>query len=339
MTDFPALHGNWMDLAIILVMLLYLWGGWSRGLLLGILDLFGFVLSFFAALKFYSLSGEILIANFTLPKGIANALGFLLCGFATEVIYSSFLQLFFKEVYLKIVSEMKKDKVFSFIYRFDKFLGFIPALGEAFIFTAFILTLLISLPIQGRIKKDILEAKIGGPLVSKTQGVEKQLKGIFGEAVNETLNFLTVNPNPLLGDSVELGFTQRDVKIDESSETSMFFLVNKEREEKGLKRLEVSTALRDLARNYGKEIFAKGYFSHFSREGLSPFERMEKTGINFYAAGENLALAPNVFLAHQGLINSPGHRANILSVEFGKLGIGVVDGGIYGQIYVQEFTN
>jgi len=41
----------------------------------------------------------------------------------------------------------------------------------------------------------------------------------------------------------------------------------------------------------------------------------------------------------QGLMNSPGHRANILNPNFHKIGIGVIDGGIYGKMYTQEFTN
>jgi uncharacterized protein YkwD len=38
-------------------------------------------------------------------------------------------------------------------------------------------------------------------------------------------------------------------------------------------------------------------------------------------------------------MNSPGHKANILSISFGKVGIGVIDGGIYGEMFCQEFTN
>jgi len=44
-------------------------------------------------------------------------------------------------------------------------------------------------------------------------------------------------------------------------------------------------------------------------------------------------------LAMQGLMNSPGHRANILSPSFHKVGIGVLDAGIYGEMFVQEFTD
>jgi uncharacterized protein YkwD len=82
-----------------------------------------------------------------------------------------------------------------------------------------------------------------------------------------------------------------------------------------------------------------GFFSHYDKEGRSPFDRMDDARIAYLSAGENLALAPNTDLAMQGLMNSPGHRANILSKNFGHVGIGVMDGGIYGKMFVQEFTN
>lgn len=48
---------------------------------------------------------------------------------------------------------------------------------------------------------------------------------------------------------------------------------------------------------------------------------------------------PTVIVAHNGLMNSEGHRANILSPEFSRVGIGVIDNGIYGKIFVQIFTD
>jgi uncharacterized protein YkwD len=38
-------------------------------------------------------------------------------------------------------------------------------------------------------------------------------------------------------------------------------------------------------------------------------------------------------------MNSPGHRANILGADYGKVGIGIIDGGVYGRMFVQEFSN
>lgn len=336
--NFPALHGNWVDLAILIEIFFYLLGGWGRGLVLGILDLGGLLLSFFAALKFYSFVGELLVVNFSLPRGIANASGFLISGLLAELLLSFVINFIFRKIYPLLTAKVKAKKL-GLILSIDKILGFLPVLGEAFIFTAFILTLFVTLPIQGAVKKDIVSSKIGAPLIAKTQGIEKKLNSIFGAAVNETLTFLTVNPNSSSDEKVDLKFTQKSIKIDEGAEELMLTLVNQERVKIGRGQLAMSLKLRDLARNYAKDMFGRGYFSHYNPEGQSPFDRMDKDGIHFSSAGENLALAPNIDLAHQGLMNSPGHKRNILSPDFGKVGIGAIDGGIYGEMFVQEFTD
>jgi uncharacterized protein YkwD len=97
--------------------------------------------------------------------------------------------------------------------------------------------------------------------------------------------------------------------------------------------------LQEVARAHGEDMFARGYFAHNTPEGKTPFDRMNEAGIKYVVAGENLALAPNLETAHQGLMDSKGHRENILSTDYGKVGIGVIDGGKYGEIFVQEFTN
>lgn len=65
---------------------------------------------------------------------------------------------------------------------------------------------------------------------------------------------------------------------------------------------------------------------------------MKHFGIVYRTAGENLAGAGSVAAAHTNLMNSPGHRANILSGSFREIGIGVVSGGLYGKIFVQLFV-
>ncbi|OGG14523.1 hypothetical protein A2773_05600 [Candidatus Gottesmanbacteria bacterium RIFCSPHIGHO2_01_FULL_39_10] len=337
--ELPSLGGNWVDLVIILIGLFYIWEGLSRGFLVGLLDVLGFVLSFFASLKFYGFFGDILVGNFSLPQGISNAGGFLLAGLLAQIIFSQILYLIFRIGYKRFFPKLQKFEGAKYIFKLERILGFIPSLGQGIIFTAFILTLFVSLPIQGAIKKDIVSSKLGGPLVSRTQGLEREINKIFGQAVNESLTFITVNPNSSSEEKVDLRFTQKDVKVDTDAERRMFEMVNNEREKRGLKRLVMSTQLRELSRDYARDMFARGYFSHYNPEGESPFDRMKKYNISFFAAGENLALAPNVTLAHQGLMNSPGHRANILSSDFGTVGIGVMDGGIYGEMFVQEFTD
>ena len=66
---------------------------------------------------------------------------------------------------------------------------------------------------------------------------------------------------------------------------------------------------------------------------------MIEENIVFNNAGENLALSQNAGLAMEGLMDSPLHRANILSPEYTKIGIGIMDGGVYGLMVTQVFSN
>jgi uncharacterized protein YkwD len=136
-----------------------------------------------------------------------------------------------------------------------------------------------------------------------------------------------------------LRFKTKTVSLDKESEKQMFALINKERRSRGIYELVFSEELAEVGRRHCKDMFAKGYFSHYSPEGASPFDRMQHINLNFNYAGENLALAPNVNLAMKGLMQSIGHRDNILSGNFKKVGIGVIDGGIYGEMFCQEFSD
>jgi uncharacterized protein YkwD len=81
------------------------------------------------------------------------------------------------------------------------------------------------------------------------------------------------------------------------------------------------------------------YFAHVDPSGKDPFDRMEAAGIFALIAGENIALAPSLTAADTGLMNSPLHKKNILDPQYHKIGIGVIDGGIYGKMFTQDFTN
>jgi uncharacterized protein YkwD len=119
----------------------------------------------------------------------------------------------------------------------------------------------------------------------------------------------------------------------------MLELVNQERVAAGLKPLAPDPELTEVARRHSADMFARGYFAHDTPEGRDPFDRMRGANVRFVTAGENLALAPTVQVAHRGLMNSPGHRANILYPQFGRVGIGIMDGGIRGLMISQEFRN
>jgi uncharacterized protein YkwD len=122
-------------------------------------------------------------------------------------------------------------------------------------------------------------------------------------------------------------------------EVTMLALLNQSREASGLSPLRANTTLRAVARTHGSDMFAYGYLSHESRDGRLPLARVEAAGLSPWHVGENLAYAQDVQEAHRLLMNSPGHRANILSPVYRWIGIGVMDGGPHGVIVVEDFTD
>ena len=119
----------------------------------------------------------------------------------------------------------------------------------------------------------------------------------------------------------------------------MLELVNSERSTAGLAPLAADPELTEVARQHSTDMFRRGYFAHVTPENASPFDRIRDANIRFETAGENLALAPSMPIAHTGLMKSPGHRANILRPQFGRIGIGIMDGGIHGLMVTQDFRN
>lgn len=120
-------------------------------------------------------------------------------------------------------------------------------------------------------------------------------------------------------------------------EQQMLDLVNQERAKAGLPALVADMALTKTARIKSQDMVENNYFSHDSPTYGSPFDMMEKFGITYNAAGENIACNQTVQAAHEALMNSPGHKANILSKDYTHIGIGIVNGGPCGKMFTQQF--
>lgn len=122
-----------------------------------------------------------------------------------------------------------------------------------------------------------------------------------------------------------------------SMETQMINLVNQERAKNGLQPLTIDMRIIKTARMKSQDMIAKKYFDHQSPTYGSPFDLIKSQGITYKTAGENLAGAATVDRAHTILMNSAGHRANILNPKYTKIGIGIIQGGPYGLMITQHF--
>ncbi len=133
--------------------------------------------------------------------------------------------------------------------------------------------------------------------------------------------------NPAITNASSIYIGQKIMIPDADSlsahEKAVVDLVNKERSARGLVQLTMSTKLSNVARIKSQDMIDNKYFSHTSPKYGSPFSIMESFGLRFSAAGENIAYGQKTASeVVSGWMNSPGHRANILSESFTHIGVG-----------------
>jgi uncharacterized protein YkwD len=123
----------------------------------------------------------------------------------------------------------------------------------------------------------------------------------------------------------------------------LFEAMNAARLAEGLTALEWDTSLEEVSYARAANLVQNGYFDHYAPDGESAFSELAARGIRYRLAGENLARnnyveAKTVAAAFDGLMNSTGHRANILEERFSSVGVACVREGRM-WIYVTVFLN
>jgi uncharacterized protein YkwD len=317
---------NYIDLLLILIVLLSAYYGWYRGFILGLLDLLRWIGSLLAALRFYQPVARWLAPRFDWAEAWDRPAAFLLvaivAGVAIQLLGSALVRRLPKGTHER---------------RLNRAAGVLPGVASGLITAAIAAALLMAAPLPDGLTERARESALANRLANSTERLESALAPVFNDAIAQTLNRLTVKPES--DESVELPFKVAVTKPRPELEAQMLELVNRDRADAGLAPLAPDDELREVARAHSSDMFARGYFSHVTPEGRDPFARIREGGVSFRTAGENLALAPTLSIAHTGLMNSPGHRANILRPQFGRVGIGVMDGGRRGLMVTQNFRN
>ncbi|WP_392449838.1 CAP domain-containing protein [Staphylococcus massiliensis] len=127
--------------------------------------------------------------------------------------------------------------------------------------------------------------------------------------------------------------------LKEGFELLNFDLVNAERVQHELPPLSYSGSVSQTARKHSQDMAKHNYFDHTSLKGLSPFDRLKNDGHDYNSAGENLAHGQNnSIVAHHGLMNSLGHRKNILEPSYQSLGVGVSFNDEKSPYWTENYT-
>ncbi|MEX2323992.1 MAG: CvpA family protein [Acidimicrobiia bacterium] len=127
-----------------------------------------------------------------------------------------------------------------------------------------------------------------------------------------------------------------DLAPDPISADDVYQRLNRARVDEGLDPLAWSDALAEVGEGHAYDMYLNGFFSHTSPTTGSLVDRLRAAGLTYRVAGENLALAATPEEVHDGLMDSPGHRANIVGDGYRRVGIAVVSGRL-GLMTVQVF--
>jgi len=118
------------------------------------------------------------------------------------------------------------------------------------------------------------------------------------------------------------------------AEKRIFEEVNQERQKAGLPALEWNDLAAEAARRHARMLSQNEELSHQYPGEASLPERLGAAAVRFTRAAENIARAESIEDIHPALMNSPGHRANILSPKYNAMGIGVVEEK--GRVFVTQ---
>ena len=216
----------------------------------------------------------------------------------------------------------------------DRVLGVVPSVLRTLVIAAIALAAALVLPVGNDVRAAIDGSRVGQVLVEQVAAAQPALGALGGQDDSAPLFVTKLGADQTQALDLPDGLT---LVPDPEAEEAMLKLVNDERTSRGLPALELDPRLVPIARQHSQEMFGLKYFGHQSPVSGSPFDRLAAAKITYSRAGENLAYAHSVAVAHRGLMDSQGHRENILRPEFTRIGIGVVSAGSYGRMFTQLF--
>jgi uncharacterized protein YkwD/uncharacterized membrane protein required for colicin V production len=319
---------NWVDWVIIVILVYYALQGWRAGFADLGLSFVTFLISLWLSIKFHAPVGDFLSRKFGIPMIWTSVLGYILVAFIAQAILSELVQL--------ILVRLPKTVISS---KLNKRLGLIVSICNGVVIIAFFLLVILALPLRGTIKIDLQNSTIGNFLVTVAQKYGGPINTTINEAGQQVLKFVTVEPDSKERVSLPVSPTESELNADAANEQKMVNLVNGERAKVGVGKVNVDATITAVARAHSKDMFLRRYFSHVNPESQTAGDRLEKAGVGFTVAGENLAYAPDLSVAHTGFMNSPGHRQNILDPSFHRIGIGIIATDTWGLMFTQDFAN
>jgi len=317
-----------LDAVIVALIGVAVWNGYRSGFVATLYGLATWVVSFAAAVVFQQPAAS-LVQQLGLSPALSHPVAFVAVIVLVEGLFS--LAGFFA-----LSPVVKRLHGIRWVEETDKVLGVVPSVVRSLFVTGIVLSALVVSPVSNDLKAAVEQSRLARALIERVVAVQPSLAALSGQVGEQVPLFVTK-----LGEDESQKLDLPDNLVltpDAAAEKQMFDLVNDERANVGLKALVWDDRLVPIARQHSEEMFKLKYFAHQSPVTGSPFDRLKAGGVTYTRAGENLAYAQSVTVAMRGLMQSQGHRENILRPEFTRIGIGVISAGAYGRMFTQMFV-
>jgi uncharacterized membrane protein required for colicin V production len=304
--------------------------GWLRGFVKELLDLIGLIVGLAVAFRLSAPLGDFLSDRFdTTPEWARIGAGIALflivgAGMATAAHY---LGRVVRMPGLNLANRLAGS-------------GLALAWGIALILV--VTSVLRALPMPPGVDEQLDDSAVVTVLASPESPTQQLFQDVVGDEVLDTLLAL----GPLIGgrnvvldgdDVVEITPASQDELVeDPGGADEVFRLVNDARAQAGVPPLAWSNSLAVVAMGHVMDMYTNGFISHVSPTTGTVADRVRAARISLSVVGENLALAATPRSIHAALMDSDGHRANILRTSFDRIGVAAVDGPL-GLMVVQVF--
>ena len=320
-----------LDLLIVLALVALLARGWGRGFTREAMDLGALLLAAVLAFRLAPVVGGVLVAMSGMSPEGSRLIGGLLV----------FFGLWFGAAAAARSLEDRFGLAELTVANRAGGAGLAATWG-AFL-TTLMLTLAAILPVPVAVAEQMEGSAISRTLTDPDGVAQRTFTRLAGDRLIESLLHLrelvggrrvVIGPDEVL----EIPAARpQDLRADHEAAAEVFELLNLARIDAGLEPLAWSEPLADVALRHAFDMYLNGFFAHDSPSSGDLGDRLRAASITFRIAGENLALAVTPTEVHRGLMDSPGHRANILGTGYRRVGVGVVSGRL-GLMTVQVFT-
>jgi uncharacterized YkwD family protein len=187
-------------------------------------------------------------------------------------------------------------------------------------------------------KTEQVPTEVEKPVVNKTE-IQKPVETQQADVKQQPQTTAVQQNSPVKEEAVASPNTAQ-VSANLSYEQKVVQLVNVERQKVGLQPLTLNSEISNVARAKSKDMADNNYFAHQSPTYGSAGDMLTKFGIRWSAWGENLASGqrtPESVVT--AWMNSEGHRANIMSPNFSRIGVGYVTNSGGTPYWTQVFAD